>query len=78
MQKLTLWLVRTITDTFFRRIDVVGEENIPERGPVIFAGNHPNALMDGWLLTARCGRWPLHLLANAKLCCDACGSVALG
>ena len=67
MQKLTLWLVRTITDTFFRRIDVVGEENIPEHGPVIFAGNHPNALMDGWLLTARCGRWPLHLLANAKL-----------
>lgn len=67
MQKLTLWLVRTITDTFFRRIDVAGEENIPKRGPVIFAGNHPNALMDGWLLTARCGRWPLHLLANAKL-----------
>jgi len=34
---------------------------------VIFAGNHPNALMDGWLLTARCGRWPLHFMANAKL-----------
>jgi 1-acyl-sn-glycerol-3-phosphate acyltransferase len=62
-----LWLVRVITDTFFRRIDVTGQENIPETGPVIFAGNHPNALMDGWLLSARCGRWPLHFLANAKL-----------
>jgi len=23
--------------------------------------------MDGWLLTAKCGRWPLHFMANAKL-----------
>jgi len=66
-RKLIMWLVRTITTTFFRRIDVVGAENVPEEGPVIFAGNHPNALMDGWLLTAKCGRWPLHFMANAKL-----------
>ena len=62
-----IWIVRTITNTFFRRIDVVGAENVPVEGPVIFAGNHPNALMDGWLLTAKCGRWPLHFMANAKL-----------
>ncbi|HNP64897.1 MAG TPA: lysophospholipid acyltransferase family protein [Woeseiaceae bacterium] len=60
-------IVHLITNTFFRRIDVVGDENIPSDGPVIFAGNHPNALMDGWLLTARCGRRPLHFVANAKL-----------
>lgn len=60
-------LINLITKTFFRRIDIVGEENIPVDGPVIFAGNHPNALMDGWLLTARCGRWPLHFMVNAKL-----------
>jgi len=60
-------MVRVITTTFFRHIDVVGIEHVPAEGPVIFAGNHPNALMDGWLLTARCGRWPLHFMANAKL-----------
>lgn len=60
-------LVRVITSTFFRRIDVVGLENVPPDGAVIFAGNHPNALMDGWLLTAKCGRWPLHFMASAKL-----------
>ncbi len=60
-------MVHLITNTFFRRIDVVGDEKIPADGPVIFAGNHPNALMDGWLLTARCGRWPLHFIANSKL-----------
>ncbi|MCH8140701.1 MAG: hypothetical protein IH908_03790, partial [Proteobacteria bacterium] len=42
-------------------------ENIPADGPVIFAGNHPNALMDGWLLIAKCERWPLYFLADAKL-----------
>lgn len=60
-------MLHVITNTFFRRIDVVGDENVPADGPVIFAGNHPNALMDGWLLTARCGRWPLHFIVNAKL-----------
>ncbi len=66
-QRLIIWLIRVITNTFFRRIDVVNIENVPEDGPVIFAGNHPNALMDGWLLMATCGRWPLHFMANAKL-----------
>ncbi len=67
IQRLINSMVHLITNTFFRRIDVVGDENIPPDGPVIFAGNHPNALMDGWLLTARCGRRPLHFVANAKL-----------
>ncbi len=67
LQRLVIALNRIITNTFFRRIEVAGNENVPADGPVIFAGNHPNALMDGWLLTARCGRWPLHFLANAKL-----------
>ena len=60
-------LIRIAANTFFRRIDVVGFQNIPADGPVIFAGNHPNALMDGWLLIAKCGRWPVHFLGDAKL-----------
>jgi 1-acyl-sn-glycerol-3-phosphate acyltransferase len=56
-----------IANTFFRRIDVVGLENVPSEGPLIFAGNHPNALMDGLLLNATCGRWPLHFMASDKL-----------
>ena len=66
-QRLIIWLIRVITNTFFRRIDIANIDNVPKDGPVIFAGNHPNALMDGWLLTAKCGRWPLHFMANAKL-----------
>lgn len=84
-QRLIIWVIRVITNTFFRRIDVVNIERVPKDGPVIFAGNHPNALMDGWLLTAKCGRWPLHFMVNAKLwkyrllapVLDASGAVAV-
>lgn len=83
LQYVVLALIRIITSTFFRRIDVAGQDRIPGHGPVIFAGNHPNALMDGWLLTARCGRRPLRFLANAGLwkyrllgiALDACGAI---
>jgi glycerol-3-phosphate O-acyltransferase/dihydroxyacetone phosphate acyltransferase len=75
-----------IANTFFRRIDVVGIENVPSKGPLIFAGNHPNALMDGFLLSARCGRWPLHFMVSDKLweykllgkLLDASGAVPVG
>ncbi len=67
VHRMVIALIRIIANTFFRRIDVVGIENVPDEGPVIFAGNHPNALMDGFLLIAKCGRWPLHFMANAKL-----------
>ncbi len=67
MQRFVKLLIQVITGTFFRKVDVVGLEHVPHDGPVIFAGNHPNALMDGWLLTAKCGRFPLHFMANAKL-----------
>lgn len=83
LERFIQGLIRAITNTFFRRIHIVGEENVPTEGAVIFAGNHPNALMDGWLLTATCGRWPLHFMSNAKLwkyrllrpLLDACGAV---
>ncbi len=67
LQRLIIVVIRIVTNTFFRRIDIIGTENIPADGAVIFAGNHPNALMDGWLLTATCGRWPLYFVVNAKL-----------
>jgi len=67
IQRVLNTLTRIIANTFFRRIDVVGEENIPKEGPLIFAGNHPNALMDGFLLNATCGRLPLRFMVNAKL-----------
>ena len=56
-----------VARTFYRRIEVVGLENVPARGAVIFAGNHPNALIDGLVLISQAGRTPVHFLGNAKL-----------
>lgn len=47
-------LSRLIVRIFFRRIEIVGRDNIPANGPVIIALNHPNGLVD-----------PLCILAHA-------------
>ena len=31
---------------YYRRVHVMGKENIPKKGPLIYAANHQNALMD--------------------------------
>ena len=49
-------LLRLAALTFFRRLQVVGQEHVPEAGPVMFCGNHPNALLDPVLITCFCGR----------------------
>lgn len=43
-------LARWVLGLFYRRIDLVGLENIPESGPLIVAANHQNALVDPMLL----------------------------
>lgn len=50
--------LRVVSRIFFRQIEVVGLENVPAegQGPVIFAGNHPNSLIDPVLIIAFSGR----------------------
>lgn len=50
------WLLRTGIRVFYRQIEVVGRENVPAEGGVIFAGNHPNSLLDPILVIALAGR----------------------
>lgn len=40
------FFVKLIHDWFYRRIIILGKENIPKNKPVVFAPNHQNALMD--------------------------------
>jgi len=51
---------------FFRRIEVAGLGRVPDRGPVIFAVNHPNALVDPLFLLCFAPR-PVSFLAKAPL-----------
>lgn len=46
MRRFLTSFFRLALRIFFKRIEIVGLENIPEREPVIFAVNHPNGLVD--------------------------------
>ncbi len=62
---LLVRFLRIVLAVFFRQIEVVGQEHIPD-GPVIFVGNHPNSLIDPVLITIGSGR-KLHFLAKDTL-----------
>ena len=59
LSRFLLWL-------FYRRIDVVGRERIPEHGGVIIAANHHNSLVDAMLILVTVPR-PVKVLAKAPL-----------
>ena len=59
LARFLLWL-------FYRRIEVVGREHIPERGGVIIAANHHNSLVDAMLIIATVPR-AVTVLAKAPL-----------
>jgi 1-acyl-sn-glycerol-3-phosphate acyltransferase len=63
--RVLAWFLRIVTRVFFRQVEVVGTENIPD-GPVIFAGNHPNSLIDPILIITTCGR-KVHFAAKDSL-----------
>jgi 1-acyl-sn-glycerol-3-phosphate acyltransferase len=55
-----------VSRVFFRHIEVVGRENIPATGAVLFVGNHPNSLIDPVLIITTCGR-KVHFAAKDTL-----------
>lgn len=65
MRRFVTSILRLITNTFFRRIEIVGWERVP-RGPVIFAVNHPNGLIDPLFLLCFTPR-PVSFLAKAPI-----------
>src|SRR4051794_24807569 len=58
--------VRFLLVLFYRRIDVVGVENVPAEGGLVVAANHHNSVVDAMLLVARLPR-RVRTLANAPL-----------
>jgi glycerol-3-phosphate O-acyltransferase/dihydroxyacetone phosphate acyltransferase len=49
-------LLRAAVLIFFRRIEVVGLENVPEEGPTLFCANHSNSMLDPLMITVFSGR----------------------
>ncbi len=66
LEKTLVPLMRILLKLFFREIQVVNIENVPENGPVIYTPNHPNSIIDGMLARAFLPRDP-RALAKATL-----------
>ncbi len=49
-------LVKLMLKVYFRSIEVIGHEWIPQRGPAIFASNHPNSTVDPFVVGNLAGR----------------------
>lgn len=64
--RILAWFLRVVTRVFFRQVEIVGLENIPPAGGVLFAGNHPNSLIDPILIITSCGR-KVHFAAKDAL-----------
>jgi glycerol-3-phosphate O-acyltransferase / dihydroxyacetone phosphate acyltransferase len=58
-------IMHLFLSAFFRRIEVIGEENIVKDGPAIFVANHPNAVIDP-LVVAVVLKRQVHFLAGAN------------
>lgn len=57
-----MWILRSV---YFREVTVVGRENIPRSGAVVFYGNHQNQFIDGLMMNSHCGR-PVRFLMALK------------
>lgn len=64
--RVLAWFLRVVTRVFFRQVEIAGLENVPTSGPVLFAGNHPNSLIDPILIITTCGR-KVHFAAKDSL-----------
>ena len=54
----------SILSIFFREVEVIGVDNIPKNGPVIFTGNHANQFIDGVMIVATCHHKISYLIAD--------------
>jgi len=54
----------SILSIFFREVSIVGKQNIPQYGPVIFTGNHANQFIDSVVMLSTCQRTISYLMAN--------------
>ncbi|KPI85434.1 putative glycerol-3-phosphate acyltransferase [Leptomonas seymouri] len=57
-----MWVLRSV---YFREVTVVGLENIPRAGAVVFYGNHQNQFIDALMMNSHCGR-PVRFLMAEK------------
>ncbi|OQR81084.1 glycerol-3-phosphate O-acyltransferase [Achlya hypogyna] len=59
--------LNSVLSIFFKSIEIVGKDNIPMDGPVIFTGNHANQFVDGMIVMMNCYRKVGFLIAEKSM-----------
>lgn len=60
-----IYYIKTGLFFYTKKIKIVGKENIPKKGAVLFAVNHPNGLLDPLLVTTNAPRNTYYLVRAA-------------
>jgi glycerol-3-phosphate O-acyltransferase/dihydroxyacetone phosphate acyltransferase len=66
----------SIMNIFFSSIEVLGRENIPQHGPIIFCGNHMNQFVDGAVALVTCPHKLNFLIAESSMSKPIIGTFA--
>ena len=66
VDRLFAWLARFVLGVFFRRVEVVGSERLPSKGPLVVVANHLNGLIDPLFLLGTL-RLPVRFLGKSTL-----------
>lgn len=51
---------------YYREIRIINRKNLPENGPCIYIANHPNTLMDAWII-GYASNIPIYFMAKGTL-----------
>ena len=54
----------SILSIFFRDVEIIGRQNIPQYGPIIFTSNHANQFIDSVVMLTTCQRTVSYLVAE--------------
>ena len=68
-----MWI---LVNVYFREVAVVGLENVPKTGPVVFYGNHQNQFIDAMMIRAHCGRPVRFIIAEKSMTRPVIGQFA--
>lgn len=69
-------LAQAVSALYFRRVHVIGRDNIPKEGPIIICCNHSNQFIDAVLLASYIDRRLSFTIAASSFSKPVIGSVA--